>query len=114
MHKNSGFTLAELIIALAILAIIAAVSLPVFGNLLEQSKIKVDTASAASVQTALDVYSAESGSYPAATDFDGLVTALHEAGYLRDAQVTPQSDGSFSYDSAKHIVTYSRPANPQP
>lgn len=43
-RKNEGFTLVEMLIVVAIIAILIAVSIPMIGNALEQSRHAVDQA----------------------------------------------------------------------
>jgi type IV pilus assembly protein PilA len=46
IKKKKGFTLIELIIVIAIIAILAAITVPKFGNIQKDAKIKADIASA--------------------------------------------------------------------
>ena len=43
-RNNKGFTLAELLIVVAIIAVLTAVAIPVFGNSLEKAKESTDLA----------------------------------------------------------------------
>lgn len=44
MKKNKGFTLAELLIVVAIIAVLVAIAIPVFKTQLHKSEVAVDTA----------------------------------------------------------------------
>lgn len=44
MKKNKGFTLAELLIVVAIIAVLVAIAMPVFANQLEKAKQATDLA----------------------------------------------------------------------
>ena len=44
MKKNAGFTLAELLIVVAIIAVLVAIAIPIFTTQLEKSKEATDTA----------------------------------------------------------------------
>lgn len=43
-HKNKGFTLAELLIVVAIIGVLVAISIPIFSKQLEKSREAVDLA----------------------------------------------------------------------
>ena len=46
VKKKSGFTLIELIIVISIIAVLAAIGVPKYGNIQKDAKIKADIASA--------------------------------------------------------------------
>lgn len=53
MKKKQGFTLAELLIIIAIIAVLVAIGLPIFSNQLEKSRRAVDMADARNISIAL-------------------------------------------------------------
>ncbi len=59
-ERSKGFSLVELLIVLAILAIIAAVSISIFANVLENQKRKSDMAQASYLQSAIQTYITDS------------------------------------------------------
>lgn len=55
MEKNKGFTLAELLIIVAIIAILVGISIPIFKSQLEKSRRAVDKANARNIEAVLGV-----------------------------------------------------------
>ena len=55
-EERSGFTLAELLIVVAVIAVLVAVSIPVFQNQLEKSRNAVDLANAKNIKNAITYY----------------------------------------------------------
>ena len=74
-HTNKkGFTIVELVIVIAVIAILAAVLIPTFSNLIKKANISNDTAIAKNLNTA--AISAQ------ADTFAQAIEAAKEAGYL--------------------------------
>lgn len=66
-RKNEGFTMVELLIVVAIIGILAAVSIPMFNNALEKARHGVD---AANIRSAISMGNAEAiASLKPATEF---------------------------------------------
>lgn len=59
VKNNKGFSLIELLIVVAILAILAAISINLFGGVLGKQKVKADKAAANYLQTSIQTYIAE-------------------------------------------------------
>lgn len=55
MRRNKGFTLAELLIIVAIIAILVGISMPIFTSQLEKSRRAVDKANARNIESVLGV-----------------------------------------------------------
>lgn len=56
---RKAFTITELVIVIAVIAILAAVLIPTFTNVIRRAKISNDTQTVASLNTALSAYAAE-------------------------------------------------------
>ena len=54
-QNNRGFTLAELLAAVAIIAVLVAIAIPVFGSQLEKSRQAVDLANTRSAYAELQI-----------------------------------------------------------
>ena len=72
--KKKGFTIVELVIVIAVVAILAAVLIPTFSSLVRKANISSDTVVAKNLNTA--AISAD------AKNFDEAIEAVRDAGYL--------------------------------
>jgi prepilin-type N-terminal cleavage/methylation domain-containing protein len=87
MKYKSGFTLMELTIVLAILAIIAAILIPTFLNATDRARLRSDIQSAQVIHNAMELYRAERGRAVTGADMETILTNLRTAGFI-DAQTT--------------------------
>lgn len=72
-HRSSrGFTLIELLIVVAIIGIVAAIAIPNLVNAVDRGKQKRTMADLRSIATAVEHYSVDNTTYPAATDVSML------------------------------------------
>jgi len=91
--NNMGFTLLELLIALAILAIIAAILIPNFFATTDRARLRSDIQSARVIQNAIELYRAERGSSPTG-EIGAVLTSLTSAGFLRARYTDIQTEGA--------------------
>ena len=59
--KRKGFTIVELVIVIAVIAILAAVLIPTFASLIEQARVSADTALVKNLNLVLTADEAENG-----------------------------------------------------
>ena len=108
LKNKRGFTLIELIVVLAVLAIILAIAIPRFVTIQDESRIKADVATAEQIIKAARLMEARRN--------DGIATTHGASGNWDDeimAWPTPESggettDGEFtlSYASDKYSVSW--------
>jgi len=95
MMKKKGFTLIELMIVIAIIAILAAILVPNFLKARAQGVATACAANLKNIATAVEMYSTDnSGTYP------GALTSLTTGGYLQAVPVCPAGSTSYGYASA--------------
>jgi len=89
--NNRGFTLIELTIVLAILAIIAAILIPMFLTTTDRARLRSDIQSARVIQNAMDLYRLERGRPVSGDTISSRLTNLSEAGYIEARNATTQT-----------------------
>ena len=75
--SGNGFTLIELLVVVAVVAILAAIAVVNFQNASVRSKVSRAKADMASIQTALEAYAVDEGTYPLNAGGIGLPGALY-------------------------------------
>lgn len=112
--NKKGFTLAELLIVVAIIGVLVAVSIPIFTSQLRKAKVATDLANIraakaaaaaqylTSDQTATVIYSydASKGVVYLSDDKDHAATSIDAYGKTTDPQA---SDGFDSNDTTTHV-----------
>ena len=94
MKNKKGFTLIELTVVLAILAIIAAILIPTFLLTTDRARLRGDIQTARIIQNAIELYNVERGSLPAGGTIEARLQTLIDAGYLPRRNIRPQTQGA--------------------
>ena len=90
-NNKKGFTIVELVIVIAVIAILAAVLIPTFSGLIKKANISKDTQLAKNLNTILLSEEAE-GKKPA--DFSEVLSVLRENGYVVE-NLNPTTEGYY-------------------
>ncbi len=99
--KKSGFTLIELMIVIAIIAILAAILVPNFLKARAQGQLTACKSNCKNIATALEMYASDNGGrYPTTASLDAKLTT---GNYLKLIPTCPAA-GSNTY-SATYMVT---------
>ena len=89
--NKKGFTIVELVIVIAVIAVLAAVLIPTFSSLVEQANLSADTQVAKNMNTALATDESINGK---AESFGEVISVIKSAGYLI-ANLNPNTKGHF-------------------
>ena len=100
--KKKGFTLLELLVVLAILAILIAIAIPVYKGQKEKAAITAHNANVRVLETAVESYKQDHGEYPETLE------AL-ESNYIKSVPKVPASEQlkgkKYSIDKSKGTIT---------
>ena len=95
MKDERGFTLLEMMVVVAIIAILAAILIPNFTRARAQAMTSACMGNMKMIATALELYYTDNQSYPAANN--KAVQSLGLTGYLNQTPVDPAAPGNASY-----------------
>lgn len=101
--KKRGFTIIELVIVIAVIAILAAVLIPTFANIIQKANVANDVALARNMNTILIADEATNGK---STDMYDVLIALEQGGFKLE-NLNPRADGNvFAWDKANNQIVY--------
>ena len=104
MSKHSGFTLVELMIVVAIVAILAAIAIPSYLRFQSKAKTAEATNNLGAIRAAEETYRAENDEYwpcaasPAAGGNDATPDPWVDAGGFTDIGFVPDGDVRYQYE----------------
>ena len=110
MKRNQrGFTIVELVIVIAVIAIMAAVLIPTFTSLINKANISADQQAVRQMNTALAIDEAENGR---AETVEQALDVLNKAGYKANEYIALADGYQFYWDqSTNRVVLYNNNGN---
>lgn len=93
-HRHSGFTLIEIMIVVALIAILAAIAMPAYNNYINRGKIKTAQADLVALSLNVENFYQRTLTYPTA----GFATTVAVEGEYDGW--SPAVDDSFTYSTA--------------
>lgn len=96
-HRDGGYTLIELLIVIAILAVLAAILIPNFVRSRASSLLAAAQVDLRNIGTALDLYYNENQLYP---DQAAWEATLETGRYIRTVPVSPIDKASYGYQTS--------------
>ena len=105
MKKIYGFTLMEIVVVLAVIAILSAIIVPNIMGYTERARLRSDIQSTRVIQSAVDLHRAEVGKDAEGVNADGVIAYLVRVDYLNGAPQLQTDGAKWVYDAvAKKIA----------
>ena len=102
-NNRKGFTIVELVIVIAVIAILAGVLIPTFANVVRKANISADTQLCKNMNTALVMAKAEGKSIDTMED---VLFTINEAGYVIE-NLNPTTEGYYyAWDSKNDLILF--------
>ncbi len=106
--NKKGFTLVELVIVIAVIAILAAVLIPTFSNIIKKSKVSNDTQLVKNLNTALATDAAINGKHGC---MQSALDAAFEFGYDVSKINASATDNKILWDQVNDVFCYLNEGN---
>ncbi len=110
MKNERGFTLLEMMVVVAIIAILAGVLIPNFSRARSQAQTSACVGNEKIIATALELYFTDNQKYPASSAVGGASNTFMAAmsGYLNQTPIDPAatSSGYYSYTNTSSGGVY--------
>ena len=113
IKEKKGFTLIELLVVVAIIGLLATLSIVALNNARARSRDARRVADVKQIQTALELYYNDQGYYPSAVPTSGTQIASGTTVYMNQVPTPPQpADGSctaataYTYATTDNKITY--------
>jgi len=97
MKYNKGFTLIELLVVVAIIGILASFLVVNYIGIRGRARDAQRKADMRQIQSAVELYRSDSGSYPASLPACGSSLAFNGATYMRSIPCDPINASPYSY-----------------
>lgn len=110
-RRNAGYSLLELLVVMAILAVIATLVGPRLFNQLDRSKVTTAQTQVRMLRTSLDTMRLDLGRYPTQQEGLELLVEAPDDPDLRDRWYGPYLDGSVPTDPWGNPYRYEPPEN---
>lgn len=103
LTRSGGFTLIELLVSISIIAILTALLTANFIGARQRGRDGQRKANLYNMQSALELYRSDNGTYPLDSDFPACGSPLQGTGgaiYMKEVPCDPSTGSSFKYISA--------------
>lgn len=101
--RNNGFTLIELVVVVLIVAVLAGISIPVYGIYVNKAKLTLSINNLSNMRKVLEVYATEYDTYPKTLD---LTTFTDQVGVaIADSSTIEKLKGNvYSFESYTFVT----------
>jgi len=101
IKRNTGFTLIELLVTIAIISVLVSLLMVNFIGVRQRGRDSQRKANAFQLQSALELYRSDSGTYPLTANWPtcGSPLSFNDAVYMQEVPCDPITDAGYQYTS---------------